>query len=135
MLPSSGNVNKLISISASDLASLEGMRDSGATLPELTNEFLDSRVSVHSELFLSRASTCFVLSCLALSCLVLLCLVLSCFVLSCLALSCLVLSCLVLSYLSCLFLSFLVLSCLVLSCLFMSCLVFLCLNLNSQSNS
>ena len=49
-------MNKLISFSASDLASLGGMRDSGATLPELTNEFLDSRVGVHSELFLSRAS-------------------------------------------------------------------------------
>jgi hypothetical protein len=56
MLSSSGNVNKLTSLSASDLASLEGMRDSGATLPELTNEFADSRVGVHSELFFSRAS-------------------------------------------------------------------------------
>ncbi len=40
----------------SDLASLVGGRDSDAKLPELTPEFLDSRVRVNSELFFSRAS-------------------------------------------------------------------------------
>jgi hypothetical protein len=40
----------------SDLVSLVGRRDSDAKLSELTNEFLDSRVRAHSELFFSRAS-------------------------------------------------------------------------------
>jgi hypothetical protein len=44
------------SLFVSDLASLAGRRDSDARLPELTNEFFDSRVRAHSELFFSRAS-------------------------------------------------------------------------------